>query len=71
MVYIYLFNWDKIVTFFGVELFVQMDSVIGHAHEAYNALRYQRSTFGDISSKINTIGSKLPSVSFLSFLPQF
>ncbi|KAG0577747.1 hypothetical protein KC19_5G178100 [Ceratodon purpureus] len=49
----------------------QMDSVIGHASEAYNALRYQRSTFGDISSKINTIGSKLPSVSFLSFLPQF
>ncbi|KAG0577748.1 hypothetical protein KC19_5G178100 [Ceratodon purpureus] len=40
----------------------QMDSVIGHASEAYNALRYQRSTFGDISSKINTIGSKLPSV---------
>ncbi|XP_024398729.1 Golgi SNAP receptor complex member 1-1 [Physcomitrium patens] len=40
----------------------QMDSMIGHAHETFSALRYQRSTFGDISGKINTIGSRLPSV---------
>jgi Golgi SNAP receptor complex protein 1 len=40
----------------------QLDSVIGNAQEAYSALRYQRSTFGDISTKINTISTKLPIV---------
>ena len=47
----------------GGYLFGQLDSVIGNAQEAYSALRYQRSTFGDISTKINTISNKLPIVS--------
>ena len=47
----------------GGYLFGQLDSVIGNAQEAYSALRYQRSTFGDISTKINTISTKLPIVS--------
>jgi hypothetical protein len=40
----------------------QIDSVIGQAQEAFNALRFQRSTFGDISTKISTVGMKLPLV---------
>jgi Golgi SNAP receptor complex protein 1 len=39
-----------------------IDSVIGQAQEAFNALRFQRSTFGDISTKISTVGMKLPLV---------
>jgi hypothetical protein len=41
---------------------LQIDSVIGQAQEAFNALRFQRSTFGDISTKISTVGMKLPLV---------
>jgi Golgi SNAP receptor complex protein 1 len=40
----------------------QLDSVIGHAQEAYTALKYQRTTFGTITSKIGTLGSRIPSV---------
>ncbi|KAG0588231.1 hypothetical protein M758_2G179200 [Ceratodon purpureus] len=40
----------------------QIDSVIGHAQEAYTALRYQRGTFGDISSKIGSLATRMPSV---------
>lgn len=52
----------------GWYLFGQLDSVIGNAQEAYSALRYQRSTFGDISTKINTISTKLPIVSITKCL---
>jgi len=44
---------------------VQIDSVIGHAQEAYTALRYQRTTFGDISSKIGALANRMPSVRFV------
>lgn len=40
----------------------QLDSVLGHAQEAYTALRYQRTTFGDISSKLGALGTRIPSV---------
>lgn len=40
----------------------QIDSVIGHAQETYTALRYQRSTFRDITSKIGAISTRMPSV---------
>lgn len=55
----------------GGYLFGQLDSVIGNAQEAYSALRYQRSTFGDISTKINTISTKLPIVSITKCLLLF
>lgn len=50
---------------------MQIDSVIGHAQEAYTALRYQRTTFGDITSKIGALGNRIPSVRFVAKLWNF
>ncbi|KAJ7556980.1 hypothetical protein O6H91_05G107000 [Diphasiastrum complanatum] len=44
----------------------QMDSVINQAQAAFNVLTFQRSVFGDINSKIKTVGARLPSVRLVS-----
>eukprot|EP01018_Ginkgo_biloba_P006409 Gb_03651 [translate_table: standard] len=43
----------------------QIDNVVLQAQATLGALMFQRSTFGDIGSKISNVGSRLPSVNHI------
>nr|CAB3483079.1 unnamed protein product [Digitaria exilis] len=45
-----------------IEAILQMDNVISQANAALGALMSQRSTFGGITTKIGSVGSRLPMI---------
>lgn len=51
-----------------IEAILQMDNVISQAHATLGALMSQRSAFGGITTKISSVGSRLPMVFSISFI---